>query len=70
MKFLKQFFFNIFVFTLFYYLLSFDSLLDIEFYKNYFTSWKIVAVCAAAILDVFLKNRREQKKNINNNPTQ
>lgn len=57
-KFLKQFFFNILVFTLFYYLLSLDSLLDIEFYKNYFTSWKIVAVCAVAILDIFLRNQK------------
>jgi len=60
-KFLKQFFFNVIILTLFYFLLSFDSLKEVQFYKDYFTSEKIVIVCAVSILDIFIRNKKEKK---------
>lgn len=57
---LKQFFFNVVIFTLFYLLLSFDSLSDIEFYKNYFRSVKILIIVTASVLDIILKQKRKE----------
>lgn len=59
---MKQFLFNITILTLFYFLLSYDSLLNIEFYEDFFTSIKIVLVIFVSTIDVFFRNRKKQKR--------
>ncbi len=65
--FLKQFGYNIAVLTAIYFLLSFDSLLDLDFYRNYFTSRTILIIIAISLLSVVLKTQKRRKlKQINN----
>lgn len=59
---MKQFLFNITILTLFYFLLSYDSLLNIEFYEDFFTSIKIVLVIFVSAIDVFIRSRKKQKR--------
>lgn len=60
---MKQFLFNITILTLFYFLLSYDSLLNIEFYEDFFTSIKIVLIVVVSAIDVFIRSRKKAKEN-------
>lgn len=60
---MKQFLFNIIILTLFYFLLSYDSLLNIEFYEDFFTSIKIVLIVVVSAIDVFIRSRKKAKEN-------
>jgi|GEM_PF-6763449 len=59
---LKQFGYNITVLTVIYFLLSFDSLLDLDFYLNYFTSKTILIFIVMSFLSIILKTQIKKKK--------
>jgi len=57
-QFVRHFLLYFIAVTLFYFLISFDSLLDIEFYKDYFTSIKVVIIAALCLIDVLRRYKK------------